>query len=323
MVGGMARTGKNSIDVTKAVTLYQAGSTVKQVAGVLGSTYHSTRKALQSAGVLRRKGGKAQLDETALVARYDALRSSERVATEFGCTPELVLKLVRAAGGETAKRGGRQIYDYDRAFFDEYTPESCYWAGFIAADGGLVLAKGAHRLQIMLGHKDRKHLEAFTRCAGSDHPVKDVMVAGTLEVQLTISSKRWWDALHAKFNLTPRKSLTLKPPPDGIPEPLLWHYVRGYFDGDGHVTSRLDSHGYPVQVGFCGGSLEYMRWLHRFVRSHHAFTEDKPTLFKFTLSGPLMRDVVVPRLYENSTPDTRLARKYQRLKSLIDKSLDT
>jgi len=37
--------------------------------------------------------------------------------------------------------------------------------------------------------------------------------------------------------VTPRKSLTLKPPV-GIPERLTRHWIRGYFDGDGCVHFR-------------------------------------------------------------------------------------
>lgn len=303
-------------DRQNAAALYAEGKTVKQVADALGSTYHKTRNALKAAGVLRRKGGHAQIDEAAVVARYGVLRASEPVATEFGCTPELVLQLVRAAGEAVTPRGGKRLYAYDETFFDSYTPASCYWAGFLAADGCLVLSKGAHRTQVgPLARVDRTHLESFRSSSGTEHPINDVMCGEHPESNMIVSSRPWWDALHERFNLEQRKSLVLKPPPADILEEMLWHYVRGYFDGDGGVGMNNDPSGNPKQINWASGSYAWLLWLRRFIESHHKIG-GSPGKYRLWISGPVLRRVV-PLLYAGSTPDTRLGRKYERLKKHI------
>ena len=309
----MPRSAK-PFDQQHALKLYGDGLTIKQVAARVGGTYYTVRELLKREGKLRRKGGKPQIDEAKLVARYAEIRSSEGVAAEFDCTSEYVLKLVRAAGGEVAPRGGRRIYAFDETLFDTYTAVSCYWAGFLAADGCLVLSKGAHRIQVgPLARSDREHLEAFRRSTGTAHPVYDIVCAGVLESQLIVSSRRWWGALHERFNLEQRKSLTLQPPPEDIPEEMLWHYVRGYFDGDGGVGTALDAEGRPKQINFNCASRPYIVWVRRFLGSgsHHKL-DFRNNCWRFYPSGPVLRRAV-PKLYAGSTPDTRLARKYDKL----------
>lgn len=50
-------------------------------------------------------------------------------------------------------------YNVNENFFSLDTPESFYWAGFIAADGCIL--KNLKVLEIGLGIKDKKHLKKF------------------------------------------------------------------------------------------------------------------------------------------------------------------
>ena len=95
-------------------------------------------------------------------------------------------------------------YVVDSTFFNVIdTEEKAYILGFICSDGHID-AKN-YRLTISLKDSDYALLEAIRRCMDSTHPIKR----------------------HIKFNKDIMKY---------VPEYLVRHFLRGYFDGDGSVT---------------------------------------------------------------------------------------
>ena len=295
--------------------LYEEGGlTIRKIAAQTGVSVHRVRKALLAEGVTFRGSRGRKPSREAILASYRETRSCSATAEALGVHSDTVNKYAKAAGILRA-HGGVRRYEFNESFFSEYSAASCYWGGFIAADGGLVLSKGAHRIQILLQRSDRAHIEAFLRCAKSSHPVKDVVLAGHKESSLILSSKDWWRDLHGRFNLTQRKSMTLQPPPEALGVEMTWHYIRGYFDGDGCVHRPLDSQGRVKQIDFTCGSRPFLEWLRHFAGSHHKIMSVRRH-WVLNLSGPVLRRTV-PLFYAGSTPDTRLARKYERLRHLI------
>lgn len=75
------------------------------------------------------------------------------------------LNLNRGTIQRTLKRNNVKLHKNKSAlkcddhFFDTYTKESCYWAGFILADG--FLRKDSPTLHIKLSKKDIEHLYNF------------------------------------------------------------------------------------------------------------------------------------------------------------------
>jgi transposase len=309
----------------QAIALYREGLTIRQTADRLGlgASYSSVRLVLREAGILRARGGVVPVDEDAVANHYRLSRSSSQTALAFNLTPSRVLRIVRDGGVPIVRRGGKRRYKYDPSFFDTYTPASCYWAGFLAADGCLVKSQGAHRTQVLLQKEDQGHLRSFAKCAGSTHPVKIVKVGGHEEAQLVVSSKEWWDALHAHFNLEKCKSLTLRPPPRRLSKSMSWHFMRGYFDGDGSVHDRRDSNGRASQMSVVSGSRRFMNWVKRLwncdAKVERRIAESGNPIFKLTVSGKTMRRIV-KRLYRESLPKTRLERKFHRLLSILSPS---
>lgn len=140
---------------------------------------------------------------------------------------------------------------YNIHFFDTFTPASCYWAGFIAADGNI--HSNRDTLSIKLANADYRHLEKFAAAIEYTGSVKQ----NNLYCYIDVNGKWFVDSLRDNFNIVPNKSLILEPPIK-IPNNLIWHYIRGYFDGDGCITQ---SNG-KLHVSFASGSnkiLEYIR----------------------------------------------------------------
>lgn len=144
--------------------------------------------------------------------------------------------------------------------FDEYTPESCYWAGFLAADGN-VDTKG--RVRLMLKYDDISHLGKFREFMGSTHTIG----SNTTEYNrcsFEFTSPYVCETLDLNFNIVPNKSL-IYTFPKNIPDELLKHFIRGYFDGDGSICesfSNANSVTATLYATFCSGSYDFAKILY-------------------------------------------------------------
>lgn len=132
-------------------------------------------------------------------------------------------------------------YNYDETFFEKIdTEEKAYWLGFIAADGSIISNETI--LEIGLAKKDEQHLEKFIKSIkGSKEMIKQKKQnagKGKLydAVRVSVCSAKMCKDLK-KQNITPNKSLTLGFL-NHIDKNLIKHYLRGYFDGDGSISTN-------------------------------------------------------------------------------------
>lgn len=112
-----------------------------------------------------------------------------------------------------------------------------------------------YRLSIGLATKDKSHLEKFKSSINTNKPIYDIEYYDDREgfkgmrynSSIVISSKDYFDDL-SYFNIVPRKSLSLEFPKHIKDHPLIQHFIRGYFDGDGSVGTR--DRGTNIQLHF-------------------------------------------------------------------------
>jgi hypothetical protein len=131
---------------------------------------------------------------------------------------------------------GNRKYTLNEHFFaDITTPEQAYILGFVAADGGI----GNNNLTLYIGlhPKDRDILEKIRFHLGSNAPIKQTFTKNNGQERYEmavfyVSSMVLVKDLIA-LGITPRKSLTLEYPL--LPKALERHYIRGLWDGDGHI----------------------------------------------------------------------------------------
>lgn len=168
---------------------------------------------------------------TDVCERYQSGESSEALAKEFGLVGASVRGLLNRRGIARRSRSecNRQYY-CDHDFFDVVdNEEKAYWLGFIAADGNI---DSRNMLVVTLATQDIEHLQKLAKALNSTHPVQryDYGTKRPPFVRLLISSPQIVSAL-GRYGVTPKKTFTLRFP--DLPEHLLRHFVRGYFDGDG------------------------------------------------------------------------------------------
>lgn len=98
-------------------------------------------------------------------------------------------------------------------------------------------------LEITLAEQDKEHLEKFNQCLGSNVPIREkiVKLAGKeyKAYRLVINrTKMCYDLIN--LGCTPQKTYTLTFPTENqVPKVYLRDFLRGFFDGDGCISTSL------------------------------------------------------------------------------------
>jgi len=148
-----------------------------------------------------------------------------------------------------------------------------YVLGFFIADGNMIRNKrGAYFISFSI--TDGKLLKTIRKILGSNHKIS-VRRANTkwkASYTLQIGSKKMFADL-TTLGLVPQKASRIKLPK--IPTKYLSAFIRGYFDGDGHVTisiyRRKNRHNRKTKVilsGFTSANRKFLIALHRLLKKY-------------------------------------------------------
>jgi len=131
----------------------------------------------------------------------------------------------------------KRQFNFDDDYFSVIDSEhKAYFLGLLFADGNIYAAR--NRVQITLANEDAYILEDFAK---SIEYTGKIYIDKVKYSKLILPSSKMCTDL-SKLGCTPNKSLTLQFPTDKqVPSHLLHHFIRGCFDGDGHVSKRGNS----------------------------------------------------------------------------------
>lgn len=201
---------------------------------------------------------------------------------------------------------------YDVHFFDNYNKESCYWAGFIAADG--YIRDDRDSTVIHLCNDDISHLyklKELTKFEGN-------IINSNKECSINFAGTWFGENLYKNYGLTPRKTYDVYIS-ENIPKNMLKHFIRGYFDGDGCIS---DCKGYPM-INFSSGSITLLNQLIEIfkdlgisLQTKTKSPEIKGIQIRYTCSNAMK---ILKWMYEDSTYLTRLDRKYNKYLLYVNK----
>lgn len=255
-----------------------------------------------------------------IIVLYAKGVGTEQIARDLFVSPSVVQKYIRRSGLLKPK----QKYSINEHFFSQYTKESCYWAGFIAADG--YIRDNRHMLGIHLKADDKPHLDKFLKCASSNHSVLYDKCTNAVCVQ--IYNPTLIQALRTNFNITPRKSKTLTYP-SCIPKELNKHFIRGAIDGDGSISTGIKE---LLTINIVGSAsfITSIRdiWCDEVeVYTNRCDHQNKPAITTPNKNKQYFASTSVTGnnaikvgqwLYDESLENIRLDRKYTKYKNFID-----
>lgn len=211
---------------------------------------------------------------------------------------------------------GRRKYNLNIEPFKIDSHAKYYWLGFLATDGNI--AKKEARIRLELKDDDIDVLYKLAKFCETNIPLKHRTNNSNCQCScLDINSSELKKYL-AEYNIVPNKTETFTIPLDKIPEQYLWDFIRGMMDGDGCITKLTTQKYNPYGISFVSANLECVQQIKKLwelPEEHSISSMHGSYIVQKYGKGALL---ILDKIYENSTEDTRLDRKYNRYRSLIE-----
>lgn len=185
---------------------------------------------------------KLQLDNA--IEMYKNGKSCNFIGKELGFKDHIVSARLKENGVVIERLRRNKIYSVNENFFELIdTEEKAYWLGFLYADG--YNSQKSICLRLQLQNIDIEHIKKFQKSIDSNHKIYRVFGSGNKNCHnniyplLCINNRKISENL-ANLGCIQNKSLKLKfPTNDQVPDALIHHFIRGYFDGDGCINIRM------------------------------------------------------------------------------------
>ena len=252
-------------------------------------------------------------------------KSNEQLGKDLGKTQSSICNKIRRLGLIRPDK-----YTYDRNFFHTIdNEEKAYWLGFMCADGYISKTRDeSYEVGIELQIGDIDHLKKFNKS------IKGNVEIGTRERQLgfknreenhkfykqcniRLYSKQMVDDLYNNgcvYNKSDKLKLSK------VPDDLFFHYLRGYFDGNGSVLKQTSRKRNCIRFNFTTASYDFVTELRELLYNKYNITsyivkekiryEDGIQAYRLNVSGLENNYRFGKMLYDNA--HIYLDRKYNR-----------
>jgi hypothetical protein len=222
------------LDEKKIINQYEKLKNVNKVAEIFNVSVSTISRILRKNNVIITRKFDT-LNDSDVLEQYSIFKNIHKVAKHFNMSTNPIKKILKMNGVDLTNRR----YDVNHNYFDIIdTEEKAYWLGFLYADGYIRERKNGNSLEMKLSIKDKKHLELFRDCIGSNHKIVEGLnsvkykggVSSSHMSSLAIYSEKLVKSIKTQ-GFHSRKTFTIERPK--IDNSLINHFIRGYFDGDG------------------------------------------------------------------------------------------
>lgn len=252
-----------------------------------------------------------------LIEIYKETKSINATAKKLGISWEKCKNLLLQHNVLLYKnRNQYEEYNVYNLFEKIQSEEDAYWLGIMYSDGWIRSDRNA----IGLGSIDLDLIEKFQKYTGCTNKIlvkeKDYNVGKRFADGHVIKSSKSFYILEfcskktkenlGKLGCVPAKSKILTCPlEEQVPNNLLVHFARGYWDGDGWVTWKDERY----STG-CVGTKQFLEGLTNRLKINHygKIREKENNIFEFRIDKKVCVKSVLDKLYKNSK--IYLDRKY-------------
>lgn len=221
-----------------------------------------------------------------------------------------------------------QKYSFNHMFFDNIDSEKkAYWLGFMYADGHIV--SNQPQLSLTLSSADRGHIVKFDNDISSNYPIKDYHHHNNHgEInnysRLIISNKHFYNSCINK-GLYPRKTEIVSFP-SFLTNNLQRHFIRGYIDGDGSITTNGKVGKIAYKIRICG-TKNMLTEIHKIFRQNNLLSNPTKNItlnkrhdnnvdnYDTTYGGNIQTKRILTYLYKDCT--VYLDRKFEIANKII------
>ena len=199
-----------------------------------------------------------------------------------------------------------------------------YWLGFLLADGYLIDSGHSKKsFGITLNEYDSYILEELKKDLESTYPVRhyqDIRETYISETaKITMKSEKIFNDLQ-KHGFTLNKSYN-GVVSEFLPENMYWHFIRGYFDGNGGLSIAGDKKYHTYTLDFTG-TYEIISWIQNIIGKDNVKLQQRHpdrnnNNFTIKICGDLQVYKICSKIYKDST--IHLKRKFERFLHLCEK----
>ena len=269
--------------------------------------------------------------QDAIIEDYKNNFSIRQLSLKYDTTRPTISKFLTEQGIKTTVGNHYRKYYHNEAFFENIdTEEKAYWLGFMYADGWIADNSGRYgqdHFGISLADEDEEHLQKFLKSLNATNPINydnsGIKRGQSRMAKIELTSQKTVDDLisHGCYK---KKTLILNPP-STVPNELIIHFIRGFFDGDGSIVKSGGKffekyHRYNFSVSFsCMENIAY--WLQEYF-GFGSVTKDnrKDFSFQYSIGGNNNLEIFYHMLYDNAT--IYLERKYNRFQEFLTQKYD-
>lgn len=245
--------------------------------------------------------------------------SYTRIGRILGVDRKLISHYLRKGGHESNLKYYPNIpsekyrkYTLNENVFDIIdTPEKAYWLGIFYAD--VNVSDFRNDVDLYLKEEDYAHLVKLQKFFGTNRPIRPKNKKTPNKTykgfRLIVSSEKIKSAL-INLGCPPQKSKAIQfPDPIKVQNHLIPHFIRGYFDGDGGITTPNNGTTIGVEIL---GTENFLRSMHEwtgFVLSRDPVKGFKHSDIKRLQYFGNDAKLFLDRIYDNAT--IYLDRKYE------------
>lgn len=260
-----------------------------------------------------------------IIADYKNNVSLRSLEKKYHHTRRRLSTWLESIGVKTTKGNHYRKYFHDEDFFETIdTEEKAYWLGFMFADGYIVNNEnkyGQDHFGISVAMDSLDVIEKFKASLKATNPILYDFSGNRYGKQtlckLVLCSQKTVNDLIDK-GCFKQKTLILEPPKD-VPDDLIRHFLRGFFDGDGSLirAPKKDSTYISFIVDFTT-TKPVAEWIHSIlgIGTVRKETRREHTWY-WVLSGNQQVIKFYHYLYDNAT--IWMDRKYNKFQELLEK----
>lgn len=218
-------------------------------------------------------------------------------------------------------------YYYNKNKFNSINNEyDAYWLGFLFADGYVCKSNNSYWVGLELQYSDINHLKKFNKFMESNREIEIRYSKSPSSNNVSKMCKITYFSKEIFYNLEKcgcitKKTKKIHMPYGIVPDNLMKHFIRGYFDGDGscgiYKHSQRKHLKYP-QAKITSGSVNFVNELKDYLISLDIYCgiTNNNTVYDMFFSG---KDNVIKFLkYLYDDCNIYLDRKYEIYKRCLD-----
>ena len=220
----------------KACEMYFEGKNIFNISKELNLDRHTLSKRMDKDNIRKQKESNRNNEyDDLIVDYYNNNYSIQKISELLSISTNVVFTALYKNNIITDKIYSK--YDINENIFEVIdSEEKAYWLGFLYADGYVDTDRG---IDLTLQELDLDHLKKFRDFIGGNIKIQEKNISlnnkSFKAYRVGVSRKKIANDL-INLGCFQNKSLILKFPTfEQVPENLIHHFMRGYFDGDGSI----------------------------------------------------------------------------------------